>query len=54
MTTRKSTLKNIVSGCVVRCEHHIDILNVDIKSIGIEHLTASSLSHLPKKKTASF
>ena len=52
MTTRKSTLKNILSGCVVRCEHHIDILNA--KSIGIEHLTASSLSHLPKKKTASF
>ena len=27
MTTRKSTLKNIVSGCVVRFDHCIDILN---------------------------
>ena len=52
MTTRKSTLKNILSGCVVRCEHHIDILNA--KSFGIEHLTASSLSHLPKKKDCFF
>ena len=24
MKTRKSTLKNIVSGCVVRSEHHVD------------------------------
>ena len=35
MTTRKSTLKNIVSGCIVRLEHRIDILNA--KSIGKEH-----------------
>ena len=32
MTTRKSTLKNIVFGCVLSSEHRIDILNV--KSIG--------------------
>ena len=32
MTTRKSTLKNIVSGCIVRLEHRTDILNA--KSIG--------------------
>ena len=46
MTTRKSTLKNIVSGCAVRSEHHIDILNA--KSIGKEYLTSSSPSHLSK------
>ena len=27
MTTRKSTLKNIVSGCAVHSEHRIAILN---------------------------
>ena len=37
-------LKSTVSVCVVRFEHHIDILNA--KSIGKEHLTSSSLSHL--------
>ena len=36
MATRKSTLKNIVSGCVVRSEHRIDILNA--KSIKKEDL----------------
>ena len=36
MTTRKSTLKDILSGCVVHSEHRIDILNV--KSAGKEHL----------------
>ena len=45
-TTRKSTLKYIVSDCTVRSEHHIDILNA--KSIGKEHSTSSSLSHLSK------
>ena len=39
MKTRKSTLKNIVSGCVVRSEHHVDILNT--KLTGKEHLTSS-------------
>ena len=34
--TTKFTLKNIVSGCAVRSEHHIDILNA--KSIEKEHL----------------
>ena len=47
MTTRKSTLKNFVSGCVVRSERHNDILNGN--SIGKEHLPPSSLSHLPKR-----
>ena len=37
-------LKSIASVCVVCFEHHIDILNA--KSIGKEHLTSSSLSHL--------
>ena len=46
MTTRKSTLKNIVSACAVRSEDHIDILNA--KSIGKEHLTSSSLIHSSK------
>ena len=36
MATRKSTLKNIVSGCVVRSEHRIDISNA--KSIKKEDL----------------
>ena len=36
MTKMKSTLKNIVSGCVVCSENRIDILNV--KSVGKEHL----------------
>ena len=36
MTTRKSTLKNIVCGYVVRSEHRIDILNT--RSIGKGHL----------------
>ena len=36
MATRKSTLKNIVSGCVVHSEHRIDTLNA--RSIGKEHL----------------
>ena len=35
-TTRKFTLQNIVSGCVVRSKHRIDILNA--QSIGKEHL----------------
>ena len=39
MKTRKSTLKNIVSGGVVRSEHHVDILNT--KLTGKEHLTSS-------------
>ena len=37
-------LKNIVSGCAVRSEHHIDIVNA--KSIGKEHLLKPS--HLSK------
>ena len=36
ITTRKSTLKNIVFGCVVRSEHRIDTLNAI--SIGEEYL----------------
>ena len=36
MTTGKSMLKIIVSGCVVRSEHLIDVLNVNL--IGKEHL----------------
>ena len=47
MITTKSTLKNLVSGCVVRFEHHIDILNA--KSFEKEHLTPSSLSRLSKR-----
>ena len=42
VTTR---LKGIVSGCVVRSEHHADILIA--KSIGKEHLL--KLSHLSKR-----
>ena len=38
-------LKNIVSGCAVRSEHHIDIVNA--KSIGKEHLLKPS--HLSKR-----
>ena len=52
MTTRKSTLKNIVSGCAVRSEHHIDILNA--KSIGKEYLISSSPSHLSKSFFGGF
>ena len=48
MTTRKSTLKNIVSGCAVRSEHHIDMIIFNAKSIGKEHSASSSLSHLSK------
>ena len=44
MTTRKSTLKIL---CAVRSERHIDILSA--KSIGKEHLTSSSRSHLSKR-----
>ena len=47
MTKKKSTLKYFVSGCVVRSEHHNDIFNG--KSIEKEHLTPSSLNHLPKR-----
>ena len=36
MTTRKSKLKNIVSGYAVRSKHHIDILNA--QSIGKKYL----------------
>ena len=36
ITTRKSTLKNIAFGCVVRSEHRIDTLNAI--SIGEEYL----------------
>ena len=36
MTTRKPTLWNVGSGCDVRSEHRIDILNA--KSVGKEHL----------------
>ena len=36
MTTRKSMLKNIISGCVVRSEHRIAIL--EARSIRKEHL----------------
>ena len=39
LTTRISTLKNIVSGCLVLSEHRIDILNA--KSIGEVQLTYS-------------
>ena len=41
----KFTLKNIFSLCVVRSEHHIDILNA--KLIGKKHL--SRLTHLSKR-----
>ena len=36
MTTRKSMLKNIISGCVVCSKHRIAIL--EARSIGNEHL----------------
>ena len=41
----KFTLKNIFSLCVVRSEHHIDILNA--KLIGKKHL--SRLTYLSKR-----
>ena len=40
MTEGNPGKKNIVSDCVVRSEHHVDILNA--KSIGKKHLTPSS------------
>ena len=51
MTTRKFTLKYIVSGCVVRSEHCIDILNA--KSIGKEHLNVFITERFIEK-TVSF
>ena len=45
LTAMKLTLKNIFSLCVVRSEHHIDILNTEL--IGKKHL--SKLTHLSKK-----
>ena len=51
MTTRKTTLKNIVSGYAVRSEHRIYILNS--KSIGKEHLD-SITEGLMKKTVVSF
>ena len=51
MTKRKSTLKNIFSVCVVRSEHHIDILNA--KSIGKEHLNVFTTEPFIEK-TVSF
>ena len=51
MTTRKSTLKNIVSGCVVRSEHRIDILNV--KSVRKKHLNVF-ITEPPIEKMVSF
>ena len=39
MITRKSTLKNIVSGCVAPSEHRINILTA--KSIEKEYLNVS-------------
>ena len=36
MTTGKSTLRHVVSGCVVRSEHHIDMLSAEL--IMEEHL----------------
>ena len=36
MTTKKSTLKQVVSGCAVHSEHHIDMLSA--KPVGEEHL----------------
>ena len=41
----KFTLENIFSLCVVRSEHHVDILNA--KLIGKKHL--SKLTHLSKR-----
>ena len=58
MATRKSTLKNIASGCVVRSEHGIDMR--DAKSIEKEHLKVVISIHLKVftgpliKKTVSF
>ena len=51
MTTRKTTLKNIVSGYAVRSEHLIYILNS--KSIGKEHLDFIT-EGLMKKTVVSF
>ena len=50
MTTRKFTLIYIVSGCVVRSEHRIDILNA--KSIGKAHLNVFKEQFI--EKTVSF
>ena len=36
MTTKKSTLKQVVSGCAVHSERHIDMLSA--KPVGEEHL----------------
>ena len=52
VVTKKFTLKNIVSGCAVCSEHHIDILNV--KSVGKEHLTPSFITESFIEKTVSF
>ena len=51
MTTRKSTLKNIVPGCVIRSEHRIDILRA--KLIGKKHLNVF-LTERFIEKTVSF
>ena len=47
MTTRKSSLKNIVSSCAVRSEHRIDILNS--KSIGKEDLNVFTTEAIYRK-----
>ena len=51
MTARKSTQQNVVSGCGVRSEHRIDILNA--KSIGKEHLNVFMTERVIEK-TVSF
>ena len=47
MTTKKSTLKNIVFDCVLCSEHYTDMLNV--KSVGKEHLTSSFVTAIYRK-----
>ena len=47
MGTKKSTLKTIISGCVVRSEHGIDLL--DAKSIEKEHLNVFIIEPFVKK-----
>ena len=51
MTTRKSMLKNIVSGCLERSEHHMDIVNA--KSIGKKRLNVFITERFIEK-TVSF
>ena len=51
MTTRKSVLENVISGCDVRSEYRIDVLNA--KSIGNKHLNVFITERFIKK-TVSF